>query len=133
MDINWDEVEKLGGHDMSLSEVCLIMDLSERQVERFTNIKAEMAKVIRRGKAKKALLVATALLNQCEKGTVTAIIWYEKTRRGLAEGARVENEFESAAAAASEKLARAIARLADAQETKSARDSAAEGSPFDAV
>jgi hypothetical protein len=121
MDIDFDKVEELGGKDLSLKEVCLLLEISEKRLDVAVNIKETVLKAMRRGKARSVLLVAERLLEQCEKGNVSAITWWEKTRRGLAESVRVENEFESAAAAASEKLARAIARLADAEEKKGAR------------
>jgi hypothetical protein len=121
MDIDFSKVEELGGKDLSLNEICLLLEISERKLNVAVNIREDVLKAMRRGKARSVLLVAERLLEQCEKGNISAITWWEKTRRGLAESVRVENEFESAAAAASEKLARAIARLADAEEKKGAR------------
>jgi len=122
MNIDWDKVEELAGKDLSQSEICLLLEISEKELNDTAKNKAQMADTIRRGRAKSVLFVAEKLLEQCEKGNVSAITWWEKTRRGLADSVRVENEFESAAAAASEKLDRAIARLAGAEEKKSARD-----------
>ncbi|HEV7646309.1 MAG TPA: hypothetical protein VGO50_20410 [Pyrinomonadaceae bacterium] len=122
MQIDWQKVEELAGKDLSQSEICLLLEISEKKVEGTMRDKQLMADSIRRGRARSVLLVAEKLLEQCEKGNVSAITWWEKTRRGLADNLRIENEFESAAAAASEKLTRAIARLADAEEKKSARD-----------
>jgi DNA-directed RNA polymerase specialized sigma24 family protein len=125
MEIDWQKVEELAGKDLSQSEICLLLEIDEKKIKstmRDTNL---MADTIRRGRARSVLLVAEKLLEQCEKGNVSAITWWEKTRRGLADSVRGENEFESAAAAASEKLTRAIARLADAEEKKSARNIAA--------
>ena len=121
MDIDWQKIEELAGKDLSQSEICLLLEISEKKIESTMRDKKLLANAIRRGRARSVLLVAEKLLEQCEKGNVSAITWWEKTRRGLADNIRVENEFESAAAAASEKLARAIARLADAEEKKSAR------------
>jgi hypothetical protein len=125
MEIDLNKVAELAGKDLSHSEICLLLDIDEAKLDQTVKDKAEMGSAIRRGRIEKALFVAERLLEQCEKGNVSAITWWEKTRRGLADSARVENEFESAAAAASEKLARAIARLADTEEKKSARNAGA--------
>jgi hypothetical protein len=125
MEIDLNKIAELAGKDLSHSEICLLLEIDEAQLEQAVDDKAEVARAIRKGRAERALFVAEKLLEQCEKGNVSAITWWEKTRRGLADSARVENEFESAAAAASEKLARAIARLADTEEKKSARDTGA--------
>jgi hypothetical protein len=125
MEINWDKVEELAGKDLSQSEICLLLDIDEKKIKQTQRDTKLMAETIRRGRARSILKVAESLLEQCEKGNVSAITWWEKTRRELLDSVRVENEFESAAAAASEKLTRAIARLANAEEKKSARDAAA--------
>ena len=122
MTIDWNKVAELAGKDLTQSEICLLLEIDEAELGRSEQHAGQMSKTIRTGKARTVLFVAEKLLEQCEKGNVTAITWWEKTRRGLADSARVENEFESAAAAASEKLARAIARLADAEEKKGAGD-----------
>jgi hypothetical protein len=122
MAIDWNKVAELAGKDLSQSEICLLMDVDEVKLAKSEQLAGLMLKTIREGRAKTVLFVAEKLLEQCEKGNVSAITWWEKTRRGLADSVKVENEFESAAAAASEKLARAIARLADTQEKKGARD-----------
>ncbi len=121
MSIDWNKVAELAGKDLSQSEICLLMEVDEVQLAKSEKLAGQMLKTIRSGRAKTVLFVAEKLLEQCEKGNVSAITWWEKTRRGLADSVRVENEFESAAAAASEKLARAITRLADTQEKKGAR------------
>jgi hypothetical protein len=125
MQIDWAKVEELAGKDLSQSEICLLLEIDEKKVGQTQRDTRLMAETIRRGRSRSVLFVAEKLLEQCEKGNVSAITWWEKTRRGLADSVRVENEFESAAAAASEKLTRAIARLADTEEKKSARDIAA--------
>jgi hypothetical protein len=121
MTIDWQKIEELAGKDLSQSEICLLLEIDEQKVEQAKKLKTQMAEASRKGRARTVLFVAEKLLEQCEKGNVSAITWWEKTRRGLADSVRVENEFESAAAAASEKLARAIARLAVAEEKKGAR------------
>ncbi len=44
---------------------------------------ADFAVAIKKGKAQANGLVGNVLFNLCKSGNVTAIIWYEKTRRGL--------------------------------------------------
>ena len=122
MQIDWDKVEELAGKDLSQSEICLLLEIREKEIEQIMRDKTMMADTIRRGRARSVLKVAESLLEQCEKGNVSAITWWEKTRRGLLDSVKVENEFESAAATATEKLARAIARLANAEEKKGACD-----------
>jgi hypothetical protein len=121
MPIDWNKVEDLAGKDLSQSEICLLLEIDEKKIAATVRDTKLMADTIRKGRARSVLFVAERLLEQCEKGNVSAITWWEKTRRGLADSVRLENEFESAAAAASEKLARAIARLVNAEEKKSAR------------
>src|SRR5262245_53905482 len=118
MTIDWQKVEELAGKDLSQSEICLLLAIDEAALFRTAGLAAEMSKAIRTGKARTVLFVAEKLLEQCEKGNVSAITWWEKTRRGLADSTNVENELESAIAAATEKLARAITRLTGTKEKK---------------
>lgn len=120
-EIDWIKVEELAGKDLSQSEICLLLEIDEAEVAHSEELAGQMRRAIGTGRAKTVLFIAEKLLEQCEKGNVSAITWWEKTRRGLADSVHVENEFEAAAAAASEKLDRAIARLADAGEKKGAR------------
>jgi hypothetical protein len=116
MEIDWGKVAELAGQNLSQTEICLLMEIDEAELRESEEQAARMLKSIRIGKIQKALLIAEKLEEQCEKGNVSALTWWEKTRRGLAESARGENEFESAIAAATEKLARTIARLAGTEE-----------------
>lgn len=121
MTVDWQKVEELAGKDLTQSEICLLLDVDEAELGNSEEFAEQMVRTVRTGRARTVLLVAEKLLEQCEKGNVSAITWWEKTRRGLADSVRVENELESAAAAASKKLAEAIARLAAVKEKKGAR------------
>lgn len=86
IDIDIQLVEKLAGDGLTQAEICAAMGISEKTLERRKTEMSVLADAIKRGKAQAAGIVANVLF---EKATVDkdlgAIIWYEKTRRGLSD------------------------------------------------
>lgn len=86
IDIDIDRVAELAGRGLTQAEICAVMGVSEDTLSRRKHDTAVFAEAIKAGRAKAAQDVANALY---EKATVEkdlgAIIWYEKTRRGLSD------------------------------------------------
>lgn len=86
IDIDIDRVADLAGRGLSQAEICAVMGISEDTMSRRKQDTAAFADAINSGRAKAAEEVANALYT---KATIDkdlgAIIWYEKTRRGLSD------------------------------------------------
>jgi hypothetical protein len=86
IDIDIDRVSELAGHGLTQAEICAVLGISEDTLGRRKQDTADFAEAIKAGKAKAAQEVSNALYT---KATVDkdlgAIIWYEKTRRGLSD------------------------------------------------
>jgi hypothetical protein len=80
------QVEKLAAQGLSQGEICLCLGISEDTLTRRKQDSADIADAINRGKAKAASEVANVLYLKATKDKdLGAIIWYEKTRRGLSD------------------------------------------------
>jgi len=64
-------------------EIALSLGVADRTLYSRKVEIAEFADAIKKGKAQANGLVSNVLFELCKSGNVTAIIWYEKTRRGL--------------------------------------------------
>jgi transcriptional regulator with XRE-family HTH domain len=86
IDIDIDRVAELAGRGLTQAEICAVLGVSEDTISRRKQDTADFADAINRGRATAAQEVSNALY---EKATVDkdlgAIIWYEKTRRGLSD------------------------------------------------
>ena len=85
-------VEELAAQGLTQAEICLCLGISEKTLERR---KAELSVVtdaINSGRAKAASEVANVLYLKATKDKdLGAIIWWEKTRRGLSD--RVQQQI----------------------------------------
>lgn len=85
-------IAELAGRGLTQAEICAAMGISEDTLSRRKQDVAEVAEAIKAGKATAAIAVANALY---EKATVEkdlgAIIWYEKTRRGMTDKVQQEH------------------------------------------
>lgn len=92
IDIDIDRVAELAGRGLSQAEICLVMGISEDTLSRRKQDTAVFADAINKGRAAAAQEVSNALY---QKATVDkdlgAIIWYEKTRRGLSDKTQQEH------------------------------------------
>jgi transcriptional regulator with XRE-family HTH domain len=84
--IDISQVEKLAAQGLSQSEICLCLGISEDTLTRRKQDSADIAAAINRGKARAASEVANVLYLKATKDKdLGAIIWWEKTRRGLSD------------------------------------------------
>ncbi len=83
LDIDVAEVERLAGLGLTQEEIALSLGVADRTLYSRKVENADFADAIKRGKAQANGLVSNVLFELCKAGNVTAIIWYEKTRRGL--------------------------------------------------
>jgi transcriptional regulator with XRE-family HTH domain len=78
-------VERLAEQGLTEEEIATALNVSTDTIGRRKRDSADFADAMKRGRAKGADKVSGALMEQCAKGNTAAIIWYEKTRRGLTE------------------------------------------------
>jgi len=86
IDIDIDRIAELAGHGLTQAEICAVLGISEDTMSRRKQDTAVFAEAIKAGKANAAQAVSNALYQKAviEKD-LGAIIWYEKTRRGLSD------------------------------------------------
>lgn len=82
------EIERLAGLGFTQGEICLRLGFSDETLRRRKMENGDIVEAIKRGKAAANDKVSSKLMELVNKGNLGAIIWYEKTRRGLSE--RVE-------------------------------------------
>lgn len=90
--IDMAEVERLAGLGLTQEEIACSLGIA---ASTFYNHKAESGEIgdaIKRGKASAAQEVSNQLFQRCKNGDLGAIIWYEKTRRGLSDKVSVKIE-----------------------------------------
>ncbi len=92
LDIDISRVEQLAAQGLTQAEICLCLGISEKTLERRKSELAVLSDAIKRGRAKAASEVANVLYLKATKDKdLGAIIWYEKTRRGLSDRQAVEH------------------------------------------
>lgn len=79
------KVERLAGQGLTLSEICTSIGISDQTLYRRKRQSLVLSEAIKRGRAKTADEVSNWLYELCKKKNLGAIIWYEKTRRGLSD------------------------------------------------
>jgi hypothetical protein len=83
------EVERLAGLGLTQAEIAFSLGISEDTITRRKGDSADFADAIKRGRTAAHSEVSSQLFQQCKKGNVAAIIWYEKTRRGMSDKVNV--------------------------------------------
>lgn len=83
--IDISRVEELAAQGLSQAEICLCLGISEDTLTRRKADSADVAEAIKRGKAKAASEIANRLYQMAKGGDLGAIVWWEKTRRGLSD------------------------------------------------
>ena len=78
-------VEEYAAQGLSQAEICLCLGISEDTLSRRKADSAAIADAIKRGKAKAVSEVADRLYLMAKGGDLGAIVWWEKTRRGLSD------------------------------------------------
>lgn len=85
INIDIGRVEELAGQGLSQAEICLMLDISESTLYRRKLDLEVLTEAIKRGKASAASEVANKLFTMAKSGDLGAIVWWEKTRRGLSD------------------------------------------------
>lgn len=86
IDIDISRVEEYAAQGLTQAEICLCLGISERTLYNYKRESADFADAIKRGQAKAASEVANVLYLKATKDKdLGAIIWWEKTRRGLSD------------------------------------------------
>lgn len=87
-------VEELAAQGLTQTEICLVLGVSENTMLRRKAELEVLADAIKRGKAKAASEVSNTLYLMAKGGDLGAIVWYEKTRRGLSDKQTIEHSGE---------------------------------------
>jgi len=85
IDIDIAKVEELAGQGLTQAEICLVIGVSESTLLRRKIEMEVLTDAIKRGKARAASDVSNVLFGMAKGGDLGAIVWYEKTRRGLSD------------------------------------------------
>lgn len=84
-------IEMLAGVGLTIKQICLMVDVSDRQLQENVKLREELSSALERGKAKAQGNVGKSLYERAVKGDVNAIRWYEMTRCGRREKVDVES------------------------------------------
>lgn len=95
IDIDLEQVEQLAGLGLTQEEIALSLGISTDTIGRRKKDSADFADAIKRGQANAARAVANRLFDKCLEGDLGAIIWFEKTRRGLSDRIHSEHSGET--------------------------------------
>jgi transcriptional regulator with XRE-family HTH domain len=90
IELDISRVEELAAQGLTQAEICLCLGISENTLLRRKNESEVVADAIKSGKAKAASEIANVLYRMACSGDLGAIVWWEKTRRGLTD--RVQQE-----------------------------------------
>lgn len=88
--IDISRVEQLAAQGLSQAEICLCLGISEDTLSRRKADSAAIADAINSGRAKAASEIANTLYQMARNKDLGAIIWWEKTRRGLSDKVQQE-------------------------------------------
>ena len=86
------KVEELAGLGLTREQIALSLGVSYSTLNRRAKESEEIETAMRRGRALANIKVAGELMKAIEKGNVTAIIFYLKTRAGWTEKQKIEAE-----------------------------------------
>jgi DNA invertase Pin-like site-specific DNA recombinase len=92
--IDFEEVERLAGQGLTNNEIAYALRIAPSTLYERQKESSEFSEAIKRGRAQGAREVSNALMEQCRQGNTAAIIWYEKTRRGLSEHSELVKRIE---------------------------------------
>lgn len=92
IEIDISRVQELAGRGLTQAEICSVLGISENTLLRRKADMEVLADAIKAGKAAAADEVANALYQKAVVDKdLGAIIWYEKTRRGLSDKQAIEH------------------------------------------
>jgi hypothetical protein len=85
IEIDISRVEQLAAQGLTQAEICLCIGISESLLYKTKAENTVFGEAIKRGKAKAASEISNVLYLKARDGDLGAIVWYEKTRRGLSD------------------------------------------------
>jgi hypothetical protein len=88
--INVDEVKRLAGLGLTLSEIALALGISEDTLSRRRKKYAEFADAVNKGKGLAKEEIANKLFELAKSGDLGALIWIEKTRFGYSDKLNID-------------------------------------------
>ncbi len=91
IEIDISRVEAYAAQGLTQAEICLCLGISETTLYARKNESAVFEDAIKSGRAKAASAVADKLYQMAVSGDLGAIVWYEKTRRGLSD--KVQQDY----------------------------------------
>jgi hypothetical protein len=94
IEIDISRVEELAAQGLTQAEICLCLGIGENTLLRRKAESEVLADAIKRGKAKAASEISNVLYQMARRGDLGAIVWYEKTRRGLSDKQTIEHSGE---------------------------------------
>ena len=83
--LDLDRVRALAQEGHTEREIARQLGISQDTLTRRKQDSADFADALKDGQEAAHSIVANALYRQAKRGNVTAIVWYEKTRRGFTE------------------------------------------------
>jgi predicted DNA-binding protein (UPF0251 family) len=106
--IDLSELEQYAASGLSNEEIAESLGISARTFYNHKGESADFAEAIKKGRLSAHVAVSNKLYSLCMNGNVTAIIWYEKSRRGLTDKINISpEELDAAINRELEKLAAA--------------------------
>src|SRR4051812_47236813 len=84
-------IEELAAQGLTQAEICLVIGISESLLYKSKAENTVLGDAIKRGKAKAASEISNTLYRMAQSGDLGAIVWYEKTRRGLTDKVQQEH------------------------------------------
>lgn len=94
VEIDIAEVERLAGLGLTQEEIAESLGFSERTLRRRKGVLSVLSDAMKRGRATAAKEVANALFQKAIGGDLGAIVWWEKTRRGLSDKVETQQSGE---------------------------------------
>ena len=91
IEIDISRVEEYAAQGLTQAEICLCLGISETTLYSRKNESAVFEDAIKSGRAKAASEISNTLYQMARKGDLGAIVWYEKTRRGLTDKVQQEH------------------------------------------
>jgi hypothetical protein len=85
LEIDISRIEQLAAQGLSQAEICLVIGISESTLYNRKRENEVFTEAIKRGKAKAASEISNRLYQMAKGGDLGAIVWWEKTRRGLSD------------------------------------------------